>query len=95
MPVLCADNRKYEPSVHCVQAYVGEVSTASVACGVLGVGGNKGGVAVSFTLYRRRLCCVSSHFAAHQVSSCSSLFSVKLGVPQHSAALWIANHHFQ
>lgn len=51
----------------CMQANVGEVSTASVACGVLGVGGNKGGVAVSFTLYRRRLCCVSSHFAAHQV----------------------------
>ena len=50
-----------------MQANVGEVSTASVACGVLGVGGNKGGVAVSFTLYRRRLCCVSSHFAAHQV----------------------------
>ncbi|KAL3132931.1 hypothetical protein ABBQ38_006845 [Trebouxia sp. C0009 RCD-2024] len=49
-----------------LSANVGEVSTASVACGVLGVGGNKGGVAVSFTLYRRRLCCVSSHFAAHQ-----------------------------
>lgn len=54
-------------SMECFQANVGEVSTASVACGVLGVGGNKGGVAVSFTLYRRRLCCVSSHFAAHQV----------------------------
>ena len=51
-----------------MQANVGEVSTASVACGVLGVGGNKGGVAVSFTLYRRRLCCVCSHFAAHQVN---------------------------
>ena len=51
-----------------MQANVGEVSTASVACGVLGVGGNKGGVAVSFTLYRRRLCCVCSHFAAHQVT---------------------------
>ena len=50
-----------------LQEHVGSVSTASVACGVLGVGGNKGGVAVSFTLYRRRLCCVCSHFAAHQV----------------------------
>ncbi len=58
-----------------MQANVGEVSTASVACGVLGVGGNKGGVAVSFTLYRRRLCCVSSHFAAHQVSIHLSLLT--------------------
>ena len=60
--------------VMCMQANVGEVSTASVACGVLGVGGNKGGVAVSFTLYRRRLCCVSSHFAAHQVLLLTNYF---------------------
>jgi phosphatidylinositol-bisphosphatase len=47
--------------------HVGEVATASVACGVMGYGGNKGGVAVSFSLFRRRLVLVSSHFAAHQV----------------------------
>ena len=45
---------------------LGEVSTASVACGVLGVGGNKGAVALSFTLYRHKLAVVCSHFAAHQ-----------------------------
>ena len=50
-----------------VQGRIGEVSTASVATGVLGVGGNKGAVAVSFTLCRRRIACVCSHFAAHQV----------------------------
>ena len=50
-----------------VQGRIGEVSTASVATGVLGVGGNKGAVAVSFTLCRRRFACVCSHFAAHQV----------------------------
>ena len=49
------------------QAYLGEVATASVATGVLGVGGNKGAVAVSFSLYRRSIACVCSHFAAHQV----------------------------
>jgi hypothetical protein len=32
----------------------------------MGVGGNKGGVAVSFSLFRRRIIVVSSHFAAHQ-----------------------------
>ncbi|CAL8463974.1 g3509 [Coccomyxa elongata] len=46
--------------------HIGEVSTASVACGVLGMGGNKGAVAVSFSLYRRRIAFVCSHFAAHQ-----------------------------
>ena len=50
-----------------MQAHTGEVSTASIACGVLGMGGNKGAVAVSFSLYRRRIAFVCSHFAAHQV----------------------------
>ena len=46
---------------------VGEVATASVATGVLGVGGNKGAVAIGFTLHRRRVAFLASHFAAHQV----------------------------
>lgn len=51
---------------------LGEVSTASVATGVLGVGGNKGAVAIGFTLHRRRLAFLASHFAAHQAWPCSS-----------------------
>ena len=47
--------------------HVGELATSSVGCGVGGFGGNKGAAAVSFTLFRRRLILVSSHFAAHQV----------------------------
>lgn len=50
-----------------LEPHIGEVATASVACGVMGYGGNKGGVAISFSLFRRRLVVVSSHFAAHQV----------------------------
>lgn len=50
-----------------MQPHTGEVNTASIACGVLGVGGNKGAVAVSFSLHRRRIAFVCSHFAAHQV----------------------------
>ncbi|KAG2438703.1 hypothetical protein HXX76_005249 [Chlamydomonas incerta] len=46
--------------------HVGEVATASVPCGVMGVGGNKGAVAVSMSVYRRRIMFVCSHFAAHQ-----------------------------
>jgi hypothetical protein len=33
----------------------------------MGYGGNKGAVAISFSLFRRRLVLLSSHFAAHQV----------------------------
>jgi hypothetical protein len=51
------------------QAFIGEVATASVATGVLGLGGNKGAVAVSFSLYRRSIACICSHFAAHQARS--------------------------
>lgn len=47
--------------------HIGEVTTASVACGVLGVGGNKGAVAVEFSVHRRKIAVVCSHFAAHQV----------------------------
>lgn len=49
-----------------LNTHIGEVATASVACGVLGVGGNKGAVAVEFTLHRRKFAAVCSHFAAHQ-----------------------------
>lgn len=50
-----------------LEPHIGEVCTASVACGVMGYGGNKGAAAVSFSLFRRRVVLVSSHFAAHQV----------------------------
>jgi hypothetical protein len=33
----------------------------------MGYGGNKGAVAISFSLFRRRVVVLSSHFAAHQV----------------------------
>lgn len=49
-----------------LRGHIGEIATASVACGVLGVGGNKGAVAVQFTLYRQKIALVCSHFAAHQ-----------------------------
>jgi hypothetical protein len=57
---ICVFRAELEP-------HIGEVATASVACGVMGYGGNKGAVAVSFSLFRRRVVIVSSHFAAHQV----------------------------
>ena len=49
-----------------LRGHIGEIATASVACGVLGVGGNKGAVALEFSLYRRKVAVICSHFAAHQ-----------------------------
>ena len=46
--------------------YVGNVGTAHVGTGVMGVGSNKGGVAITFSLYRRRVTVVAAHFAAHK-----------------------------
>jgi phosphatidylinositol-bisphosphatase len=48
------------------RGHAGDVATDAVPCGVLGLGGNKGGTAVSLSLFRRRVVFVSSHFAAHQ-----------------------------
>ena len=59
---------------------IGEVTTTSVACGVLGVGGNKGAVAVEFSVHRRRIAVICSHFAAHQVrGACATLECVHWG----------------
>lgn len=49
-----------------LRPFIGEQATASVACGMLGVGGNKGAVAIEFTLHRQRIAVICSHFAAHQ-----------------------------
>ena len=46
--------------------HIGELASTSVACGVLGVGGNKGAAAINFSVYRRRFVILCSHFAAHQ-----------------------------
>lgn len=46
---------------------IGEVATAHVTTGVLGNrGGNKGAVALRFSLWRRTFTVIVSHFAAHQ-----------------------------
>ena len=46
--------------------FVGEVETGAVACGAMGVGGNKGASAVRFGIHRNYICVLSSHFKAHQ-----------------------------
>ena len=45
---------------------LGRVDTGALGVGVMGVGANKGAVAVRFELLRRTVCCVCSHLSAHQ-----------------------------
>jgi len=49
-----------------ITKYIGNIGTAHVGTGVMGMGSNKGGVAVTFSLYRRRVTAVAAHFAAHK-----------------------------
>jgi len=49
-----------------LKKFVGEVETGAVACGAMGVGGNKGASAVRFGVHRNYICVLSSHFKAHQ-----------------------------
>lgn len=44
---------------------VSHVATSSVACGIMGMVGNKGAVSVRFKLYNTYLCFVNCHLAAH------------------------------
>ena len=46
---------------------VSRVETAATGVGVMGVGANKGAVAIRFEILRRTVCCVCAHFSAHQV----------------------------
>ncbi|GLI70778.1 hypothetical protein VaNZ11_015812 [Volvox africanus] len=52
-------------AVRSVEPYITDVQTSSVATGVGNVLGNKGGVAVTFTLLGARVLLVGAHFAAH------------------------------
>ena len=46
--------------------HVEVLDTATEACGIGGVGGNKGGVAVAAAVHRTTFCFVTAHLAAHQ-----------------------------
>jgi len=45
--------------------YIGEVDVGAVACGLGRTIGNKGAVALKMRVFRRILCVINSHFAAH------------------------------
>lgn len=49
-----------------LMSFIGNIGTAHVGTGVMGLGSNKGGVAITFSLYRRRVTVVAAHFAAHK-----------------------------
>ena len=57
-------------------SHVKDVMLDSAGVGVMGVGGNKGGVAIRFGLYDSTVCIVNAHLAAHknnvQVSRCQT-----------------------
>ena len=56
----------------------------------MGVGGNKGAVALSFSLMRRRVVVVASHFAAHQVrgEECAAAPCARPRAAARRAGVW-------
>ncbi|KAK9832480.1 hypothetical protein WJX81_000147 [Elliptochloris bilobata] len=81
-----------------LQMFIGEVATASVATGVLGVGGNKGAVAISFSLYRRSVACVCSHFAAHQgavEARNANYAAVGQGMRDAEMVIWLGDFNYR
>ncbi|KAG0573387.1 hypothetical protein KC19_VG174200 [Ceratodon purpureus] len=48
-----------------IRQFVGDVDAAAVACGFGRTFGNKGAVGVKLSAFRRTICLVNSHFAAH------------------------------
>lgn len=45
--------------------HVGKISETSASCGIMGIVGNKGAVAVRFKIYNDYICFVNCHLAAH------------------------------
>ncbi|KAG0597124.1 hypothetical protein M758_UG313100 [Ceratodon purpureus] len=48
-----------------IRQFVGDVDAAAVACGFGRTFGNKGAVGIKLSAFRRTICLVNSHFAAH------------------------------
>jgi phosphatidylinositol-bisphosphatase len=92
-----------------IRQHVQDVASETVGVGIMGVGGNKGGVAIRFRVYDSTLCVVNAHLAAHQhnVQGRNSdfqniirrlMFEVgkeQLGVTDHDYVFWIGDLNYR
>jgi hypothetical protein len=46
---------------------VGDANTSAVRLGFMGIGGNKGAIAIRLLVYGNSICFINGHFQAHQV----------------------------
>lgn len=89
--------------------YVNFIDADTVATGIMGIMGNKGGVSVRFTLHSTSMCFINSHLAAHQdeferrnqdyrdISSKIKFkeFSPPLTMVDHDLVFWIGDLNYR
>ncbi|KAK7476272.1 hypothetical protein BaRGS_00032465, partial [Batillaria attramentaria] len=89
--------------------YVSFIDCDSVATGIMGIMGNKGGVSVRFTLHSTSLCFTNSHLAAHQdeferrnqdyrdIHSKTRFkqFAPPLTIDEHDLVFWIGDLNYR
>ncbi|XP_057305735.1 inositol polyphosphate 5-phosphatase OCRL-like [Hydractinia symbiolongicarpus] len=88
---------------------VSDVESETYGTGIMGMMGNKGGVAVRFQLHNSTICFVNSHLAAHlmeyerrnqdfrEVYSKLkfSLFQPPIGISQHNMVFWLGDLNYR
>lgn len=92
-----------------LQGHVSDVQCETVGVGIMGVGGNKGGVGVSMRIFDSTFCFVNAHLAAHKgnVQGRNSDFhnimermrfgpdSARVGPTDHNFFMWLGDLNYR
>ncbi|BFZ10183.1 hypothetical protein BsWGS_13221 [Bradybaena similaris] len=89
--------------------FISHIDSDSVATGIMGIMGNKGGVSVRVNVYNTSLCFIASHLAAHQdeierrnsdykdifTKMRFKQFEPPLEIPEHDMVFWVGDLNYR